>query len=231
MQNKIDLYALVPRRQDAEIEATILSEVLPLVETGSTRGGQIRAQALLKHEDHRYLWLVGYETTGGSWHQEHLAEARAKLESLAVIYATRSLRLLSSAVRETHGDEEFHKQFPVGLPGAIVRINPIGPRFDSSSDAFERTMIEEILPAVRLHHGNRLGHTVDSQLLLKEERISSSAAAGDRYQWWISRTVHETFKEREMDSFRNDMKEALDKLEQVGDLHESSDYRILPIEK
>jgi hypothetical protein len=186
-------------------------------------------QALLKHEDRRYLWLVGYETTGGSWHQENLAQARAKLESLAVIYTARSLRLLSNTVRETLHGEEFHEQFPVGLPGAVVMINQIVPRFNSSSDAFEQAMTEEILPAVNLHYGNRLGHTTDTQLLLKEERLAPSPEDGDRYQWWISHTVYETFKERERNSFRNDVRDAINKFEQVGDLCGSSDYQILAV--
>lgn len=226
MESRVELIALVPREQDAGFEATVYNEVLPLVDTEPTRGGQIMSQVLLRHQDGRYLWLVGYKTTGGAWHEENLARARARLESMATIYDERSFQLLASGVRRALEDETFHEQFPVGLPGATVRIYHVTPRAVNAPDAFERSMTENVLPAVHLHYANRLGHTTDSQLLLKQVRPGPAPGDADRYQWWISRSLYESFKDR--DSFPSDVREALAMFEEVGNLAGFEDYQILP---
>jgi hypothetical protein len=227
MSMYLQVYTFVPTTVLADIGEILQNDVFPLVRIGPTRGGQINSQWLLRHEDGHYLWMVGYETTGGSWLEEDLAAARAKLESMGVIYAARSLLLLNKAVRDNPGGDPLHTLLPVGLPNALVRLYKVSPRHSIVPGAFEQAMAEQVLPAVRLHYGNRLGHSTDTQLLLQVERGPLPLISSSRYQWMVSRSYYEPFESR--DSFPNDVGDALDKLKDVGNLHGFSDYRIVSL--
>ena len=225
MQNKMMSHAFVPLSQASDTEATIRTQIFPLVDTGPTRGGQVTMQALLEHEDGRYLWLIGYETTGGTWHESKIVPAQDKLKSLGVIYATRSLLLLSSLTRETAGKADPGGKFPLGQSGATVRIYEITPIHHTQSDTFEQAVIEQVLPAVSLHPPNRIGHSTDSQILVKEERDPALGEDGNRYLWMISHSVYELFEER--DTFPADIQDALIRLETVGQICGFGDYQLV----
>lgn len=114
----------------------------------------------------------------------------------------------------------------MGLTDAIVRVYEVAPKPQvATPEAFEQSMAEQIFPTLRLHYGNRLGHTTDTQLLLKVERGPLPLNSGYRYQWWISRRYYEPFEPR--DSFLAEVENTLDTFKSVGDLHGFSDYRIL----
>lgn len=221
MQKQINIYHFVSLPKTLAIEQTIVSDVIPLVDTGQTRGGRILSQVLLKHEEGLYLWLINYETTGGNWHEENIAPARAKLETLAVIYATYSLRLLDSQARESIDSVGFDKTFPIGQLGAMVRIYQLKPGRDRNQEWFEQEMTTQVLPAVNLHPANRLGHSTDTQMLLKLDGLVEDG----RYQWLISRSLHESFKDR--DTIPGDIHDALEKFEALGSIHSFADYRVM----
>jgi hypothetical protein len=220
LHKKVNIYTFVPFDKGAAMGDVMRNEVFPLVDTGPTRGGQITAQVLLHHEDGRYQWLVSYETTGGSWHEKRIGPALAKLESRAVVYTMQTTLLLDSQDR----DGANHADLPLGAPFSTIRIYQLGPGAHTRPEAFERAMMEEVMPTVSLHPPNRLGHSTDAQVLLKEEATSSSAGDGDRFLWLISRNVYESFKER--DSFPGDVEEALGKLEKLGGIRAFDDYRV-----
>jgi hypothetical protein len=221
MQQKIELNQFVPSSKQMAFADTVVNEVMPVVDTNPTRGGQILEQALLHHADGRYLWAIAYEEVGGgSWYESNVSGAREKLTSMATIYAKRTLTVIKcdSAIDE-------HAVLPVGNSGSTVRVYEITPQMSAFADAFEQSMIEQVLPAVNLHPANRIGHSTDGLMFLKDDDLPRSTEDAGTYLWLVSHTVFEQFKDR--DNFPDNVRPALEKLNSIGVINGLNDYQVL----
>lgn len=96
MHRKALLHHIVPLPDlDADsFEARLRDDVMPAVDTGPTRGGQITGQNAYRGSDGHFRWLVHFETMGGSWPDGKLSAARGELERIGVVYALDDLEPL-----------------------------------------------------------------------------------------------------------------------------------------
>jgi hypothetical protein len=221
MEEKIESFHIVPLPEQESLEAAVREEVGPLTDSGPTRAGQILGQKLLKHPTGRFLWLIPFETIGGTWHEDRIEAARARLETMAIIYHRRPLLVLHGDALAPDGGGGERARFPIGGESATLRIYRLRPAQQHNPEGFEQEMVDRVMAAVQLHPANRVGHSTDAQMLLKEEGLG----AGSHYQWWISRVVHPSFADR--DTFADDVDGALSALKDLGAILGFEDYEVL----
>lgn len=190
MKTMVNIYQFVPlpASNDKAFARTVVDEVLPLVDLAPTRGGQIASQTLLMHEDGRYQWWLAYESSGGSWVEETIRPARAKLAALGVIYAEERWDLLATATMTGWGEGML---LPLGMHSSyqgFVRAYHVSPdrnrKIDSAAleQAVNEAFFAEPLPPVK----SRAGH-IRSHILLKANETGSRN--DDRYMFIVLRWI------------------------------------------
>lgn len=221
MLQKIELYHFVPSSKQSDFEGPVIQEVMPLVDMNPTRGGQVLGQALLKHADGRFIWAIAHEEIGGgSWYKSNISRAFEKLALVASIYATS----MHSVITRASARDDL-SVLPVGNSGSKVRIYEIKPQMSGFSDSFEHDVVEQVLPAVNLHPANRIGHSTDGLMFLKNDDYTITTEGTEAYLWLVSHTVFEQFEDR--DNFPEDIRPALEKLRSVGEIYGFNDYQVL----
>lgn len=80
--------APLPDMGTEEFETFVIENVLPLVDMGPTRGGQLTDVSFLKEtgatRKDRYLWMIEWEGTNAEWVGLKLEEAVNKLDSVGM---------------------------------------------------------------------------------------------------------------------------------------------------
>ena len=100
MEQLVGIYRIVrlPGVDEEDFEKYVKEEVFQSVNKIYTRGGGITRLSFLKDysgdREDRYLWVIEWETFGGSWFDEHLAGALEKLKSVGIPVSFSTFRQL-----------------------------------------------------------------------------------------------------------------------------------------
>jgi hypothetical protein len=95
MDNHVRIYRIVPKPDvnSEDFETFFVENVLPAVDTGPTRGGQINRSSFYEdvssQRQDRYLWLIYWFGTDARWVDLQLQEAMEKLRTVGIpLYST-----------------------------------------------------------------------------------------------------------------------------------------------
>jgi hypothetical protein len=105
VENYVRIYRVVPKPDvdREEFEAFFVKNVLPAVETGQTRGGQIYRSSLLRDErserEDRYLWLIYSFGTDASWVEFRLEDAMERVRSVGMLLSSTVLTELGAVAK------------------------------------------------------------------------------------------------------------------------------------
>ena len=98
MDDYVRVYRIAPLPDvdPAQFEGFVVENVLPAVDTGPTRGGQISRSSLLKdlnaERKDRYLWLVYWRGTNAGWVEGRLEGALDKLQAMGILLSSSVLQ-------------------------------------------------------------------------------------------------------------------------------------------
>jgi hypothetical protein len=228
MQIIIELVHFVPlpAKSDSVEFESILAKTP--VDTSPDRIGQVKGQVLLRHADGRFLWAFARDGILG--HQTGITATIEKLASIAAVYARRTLSVIDS--KSLNDDNSVLPSITISDNTGYVRVYDISPKGKGDQDSLERCMVEQALPAVDHIASDRVGHSIDGIMFLREGTPGLTAEDPGTYRCMASHGVNQRFSNRFSNSAsnrRDDIDAALEKLKEFGDINGINDYQVLEL--